>query len=507
MEAIDGGTYLVILKIHCKAIHLWSQDRIQLLKNKTHSLKVSCLNVEQQSSNIRVSIIRDSNHFDGMTNGFHNNEEKSDIKSVENNNGQKSHFQEQNKSSGLVETSDLITFMTKPMDSSGKATFIIDLNIVVVPFNEDTNENIGQASVYLDHKFSTQGIHKTPITDGRHVQVGQLNINYLIVTNPIAFGKKRLKPDWMCASQLDAGHRGAGIGNRKDLPNELLENTIASFNFAHRHGADLCELDVILSADGVPIVYHDFDIDAVAAKQSHDDLGKSRCELNEFTLKQMRDLSLLSLNDENGSSYTVNIQNQDVKNRPFPTLAEVLEGVEGGLNIELKWPQLLESGVMQARKYCEINKFVEKVIEVIDMHERKADKKQQQLASHRPIVLSTFDVDLAILLRLKQHKYPVLFLTTGDVSRFNDPITKTVKNAIHFAEAFDLTGVCPNAAKVTDKLVKYAHDRGQIFYAWGKIESAQAIEELKKTGLNGVIYDKIDLIKPKSETSLSSSLP
>ncbi|MGC8505814.1 MAG: glycerophosphodiester phosphodiesterase [Thermoplasmata archaeon] len=51
---------------------------------------------------------------------------------------------------------------------------------------------------------------------------------------------------------LIVGHRG--------LPGVKTENTLESFRSAFNAGADAVELDVQLSSDGVPVVYHDFDM-------------------------------------------------------------------------------------------------------------------------------------------------------------------------------------------------------------------------------------------------------
>jgi glycerophosphoryl diester phosphodiesterase len=52
---------------------------------------------------------------------------------------------------------------------------------------------------------------------------------------------------------LNIAHRGASF----DVP----ENTLAAFDLALRYGADGIELDVQLSADGVPVVIHDEALD------------------------------------------------------------------------------------------------------------------------------------------------------------------------------------------------------------------------------------------------------
>jgi len=48
---------------------------------------------------------------------------------------------------------------------------------------------------------------------------------------------------------LKVGHRG--------LPNKAMENTLRSFQLAVKAGANMIECDVMLTRDGVPVVYHD----------------------------------------------------------------------------------------------------------------------------------------------------------------------------------------------------------------------------------------------------------
>ncbi len=65
---------------------------------------------------------------------------------------------------------------------------------------------------------------------------------------------------------LDIGHRGAGSARRTDRSEKVLENTVDSFNYAFKKGADMVELDVQISKDKVPVVYHDFNVNIVLQK-------------------------------------------------------------------------------------------------------------------------------------------------------------------------------------------------------------------------------------------------
>lgn len=475
-------TFSVILKVHGESLHLWRHD-IMMEVGKTHSFRISCHNVdthpEHPGSDIRVfALTEPAPEYDGQ-----------------------SSFKTQHPHGQPIAHSDLVIFMTGPMASSRMASYALDLGLAKdKEFSENNlngdNENylkIGTTFLYLDPSFSSQGIQKTPIISTSHqMPVGQIQIEYLIITNPVAYDKPAPKPDWLSPeNRMVAGHRGAGSGRRMDLPDELLENTIASFNYAHRHGADMCELDVLVSADGVPIVYHDFDVDAVAAQQSSDLLGKLRVQVNEFTVKQLRDFRLLALHDGEGCPYTLHVPNQEESNRPFPTLAEVLDQVDEtcGFNLEVKWPQMLESGKMEARRYREINDFVDRIIEVVEKHAR-----------NRRVVLESFDADLVIMLRLKQNRFPVIFLSQGMTDRYErymDMRARSVRNGIYFALAFDLAGIdliMEYYIMFGKKLVDFIHDHDLVARAWGDIDQ-EKLCFLRDIGVQCVTFDKIDAIK------------
>lgn len=401
-------------------------------------------------------------------------------------------FEEQSSKGIVFNPNDFAMLKTQPVSSSQRASFAVDISVSKHEGLDDF-QKVGTAYIYLDPKFSSQGIQRTPIIGSRnHIPIGQIQIEYLIVTNPHGYGVKIPVPKWLNIKGMKAGHRGAGSGRRLDLPGHILENTIASFNYAHRNGAQLCELDVVFSADGVPVVYHDFDVDAVTAQQSSDSLGKFRVQVSELTIKQLREFSLLSLHDSNGY-FTLNIPNQTEDNRPFPTLAEVLDRVDQscGLSIEVKWPQILESGNPEARKCREINDSIDRIINVLNRH-----------AKNRRVVVESFDADVVTMLRLKQARFPVFFLHQGMTDRYErylDPRARSIRNGIYFSQAIDITGI----DLILDyyyisgkKLVNFIHSHGLIARGWGVLEkkSSCALKFLECIGLQSITYDKIDTI-------------
>lgn len=111
---------------------------------------------------------------------------------------------------------------------------------------------------------------------------------------------------------LRVAHRGASA--------RAPENTLAAFREAIRLGADAIELDVQLSADGVPMVIHDDTVD-----RTTDGRGRVAALVS-------RDLRRLDA----GAWFSARFRGERI-----PTLEEALECARGrcGLNIEIKEPQ------------------------------------------------------------------------------------------------------------------------------------------------------------------------
>jgi len=114
-------------------------------------------------------------------------------------------------------------------------------------------------------------------------------------------------------------HRGA--------PEGVPENTIAAFQQALERGADAVELDVRLSKDGVPVVFHNFYLD---------DLTKATGPVFAFTLAELQQVELLDGRGEPREQYRI------------PALREVLEvfGGQLGFEIELKGPEAESSEIL-----------------------------------------------------------------------------------------------------------------------------------------------------------------
>ena len=76
----------------------------------------------------------------------------------------------------------------------------------------------------------------------------------------------------------------------------IRENTIASLKRAMEHGADFVEIDIQLSKDMVPVIYHDFHVAiALRKKDVVDDHHLLTVPLKDLEYSQMQQLKVSPL--------------------------------------------------------------------------------------------------------------------------------------------------------------------------------------------------------------------
>lgn len=101
----------------------------------------------------------------------------------------------------------------------------------------------------------------------------------------------------------------------------------------------MVELDVQLSKDKVPIVYHDFNVNIVLQKKD------SEVETMEMNIKDLtyKQLQLLKFNPilHGKEYYDFEMEMAKPSSQPFASFQMVLESVEPecGFNVEIKYPQ------------------------------------------------------------------------------------------------------------------------------------------------------------------------
>jgi glycerophosphocholine phosphodiesterase GPCPD1 len=101
-----------------------------------------------------------------------------------------------------------------------------------------------------------------------------------------------------------------------------------------------------------------------------------------------------------------------------------------------------------------------------------------------------------IRLKFKQNKYPVLFLTQGMTKKwqpFKDRRNSSIEMATYFALSMDLDGINVHAEDIIENrsLIKFVKSKNLVLFCWGEdLNRKELISELKKEGVDGVIYDK-----------------
>jgi len=286
---------------------------------------------------------------------------------------------------------------------------------------------------------------------------------------------------------LDIGHRGSGNSQNKiQKCANIRENTIASLQQAADHGADFVEFDVQLSKDLVPVLFHDFHVKIGLNQKAKQGGGLTtlRIPVKDLTLAQLHELKISHVHEEPTEDP---IESDHFE--PFPTLQLALENVQTfvGFNVEIKWTMQLKDGTYELDYPFELNMFLDIVLQTVLNH-----------AGNRRIVFSSFNPDICFMIRLKQNKYPVLFLTQGETQKYpayNDMRTQTTSAAINFAVFSGILGLNMHTEDILrdPSLVEKARSHGLITFCWGDDNNSSAtIKYLKQLGLNGIIYDRIE---------------
>nr|BAH72659.1 ACYPI005651 [Acyrthosiphon pisum] len=137
-----------------------------------------------------------------------------------------------------------------------------------------------------------------------------------------------------------------------------------------------------------------------------------------------------------------------------------------------------------------------------------------EYAGSRSIVFSCFHPDVCTMLKMKQNRYPILFLTQGVTVRYPsyaDPRCHSIQNAVYHATCHDLLGVNVHSEDLLrDPLqIDIVKQAGLALFCWGDDNNCKDVaNKFKKLGVNAVIYDKLDKIELlKKKMSCSTKNP
>lgn len=224
------------------------------------------------------------------------------------------------------------------------------------------------------------------------------------------------------------------------------ENTIASFELAVRTGANMLEMDVMLTSDGHPIIFHDYRLGRTTNGSGL---------VSRLPLSQIRSLDAGIWFDERFGGEKV------------PLLEEVLELAKGKirLNIELKH-----------RRREGISSLVERCLKVVERH-RMSDE----------VMFSSFNLEaLRILHYSKPH------MRFAPLYRHN-----LVPTPRSFPIQYGANAVVLNHLFLNATTVRQFHKLGIKVFVY-TVNGRRRIERMIAMGVDGVISDNPALVRSLS---------
>lgn len=382
------------------------------------------------------------------------------------------------------------SFQLSSLSSVSSVNFIVQSNGVPV----------GRVHVLASQLDVGHGVVTSPIIDSSLEVIGALTFHYSIITPFTHATLQSCTRKSFPAKPTLVGHRGSGAeGSRTQIAgsprSHIRENTLLSFEKAGTSGAHFVEFDAHLTADMVPVIYHDFavhhsgvstPIHALTLEEFKKIGSKVVKKSNSFT-NLYPFLSSTSLSSSSSKTTTTAPQ-EIVVPTPifdnFPTLKETLQQVPTniGFNVEIKYPMKDELDKHNLRP-VDRNAYVDCIL--MDVFE---------FAKDREIVFSSFDPDICVLLSRKQPRYPVLFLTEMGTLVRSDPRCNSPAASVHFATSHLLQGlVCPASFLLKNPdVVELIKKSGLIVATWGRDNNhPENVDKQLSMGVNGIIVDHV----------------
>ncbi|KAH9517301.1 Glycerophosphocholine phosphodiesterase gpcpd1, variant 2 [Dermatophagoides farinae] len=361
--------------------------------------------------------------------------------------------------------------------------FIIEIRI-----NNNNDDEVQQNTVngYIRpfDANETNGFRKIPLLNSSSQNVvGEIEVNYLII-RPTGDDFNPLSDHYISIDDIQvAGHRGTGTGIRYDLPEKFIENTISAFNYACKNGAQMIELDVQLSLDRIPVIYHDFEVQT-------NFVNRHKCKKHEMIKIPLKDFTLHSLQQISTNFMPHVSKNVSMFSQSFETLEQVLNYTDPncGIDVEIKYPSQKKNLQYESELGVELNEYVDRILNILFKY-----------GGERPMFITSFHADLCSMIRLKQNKYHVGFLTSAK-HWSTDPRDFSIESAVAFAQSMMIKAIVPVVdpiltSKTTTngryKYIDYVKQRKLGLYLWGnKINSHQIVMNLLDNGVDLLIFDR-----------------
>lgn len=225
------------------------------------------------------------------------------------------------------------------------------------------------------------------------------------------------------------------------------ENTISAFKAAVQMEADMIELDVLLSKDNIPVVFHDEKLNAKSNGKGY-----------------VKDYLLSELQQFDAGSWF----NKKFKDERIPTLREVLEYCKDKIlvNVEIKTEAVSET------KDGGIEELVLSIIDDLEMHDQ--------------IIISSFDYRAIERIVSLDEEIRTALLYEKKQSSKRDPVT-LVKD--YNVDAFNFS-----IRKLTDKWSAQLNESNIPFFVY-TVNDEKKMKRVIEAGAKGIFSDKPDVLK------------
>ena len=154
------------------------------------------------------------------------------------------------------------------------------------------------------------------------------------------------------------------------------------------------------------------------------------------------------------------------------------------LTLQTEYPMLHESEEQGMDTYAvELNSFTDTVLQTVYSHPLT-----------RPIIFSSFNPDICLLLSFKQPSIPILFLTDAGTCPVSDIRASSLQEAIRFASRWNLLGVVSAAEPLVlcPRLVKVIKESGLVCVSYGTMNNdSEKVNLQVREGIDAVIVDNV----------------
>lgn len=406
----------------------------------------------------------------------------------------------------LLPTTEAVPNLLLNFSVNSLADFHLSFEVSARSRNRD-RRLLARASVLGSELLNLIGVLSRPLLNSNGKLVGVLTFEFLLIkpfvmpSNPFVDLKSPDKKRHRESLTNFTGHRGMG----KTSPYRLKENTVFSFVEAtSSRDVSHVELDVQLTKDGYPVVYHDWFF-RTRGRDKDDDATSLPVPIYSLTLAELNDLYTSGVRKEPFATpsashleKTLAPLSDDPRVRSLlatdkiRTLAEVFTCLPSdvGVMVEVKYPSPNEVAASYI-PYPERNDLIDRILH--DVFRVKSNAR-------RSIIFLSFEPDVCAMLALKQNCFPVFFSNCDGKDKpceDLDPRCIRWKDGVEFAESQRLDGVLlwEEVLQHNEGALKFALDKGLAVLTYGKGNGKPewAAEQIRD-GVASVIADDVLLL-------------